>query len=1062
MNGIVSFWARNSVAANLLMLVMLVSGIIGFNSLEEEIWPSGTYNGAYISIAWPGASPQDVEDQLVVRLEEAMVGLDGLERITGRAREGSGSINLEAKESVDMNQFMEEVKQRVDSINNLPQSAYPPQISRWRDNQQYMGIAVHGPVDQLTMKRTVERIRDEIARLPGGELAIVWGVLDEEVSIEVSEDTLRRYDLTFDEVARAIRTSSINVSGGSIRTPTGQVNLGTRARADNAEEFGNIIVRQTVGGGTIRLSDIATIKDGFVDYPLSATFNGDTTAFVMINQPDEMHVRDYFKALDGYIDEFNARGNEPVKIDLLFSQSDFYERLWGTITSSAFLGACLVLVVLLLFLRPTVAFWVTAGVITAFAGGFAVLPYLGVSMNLLTLFAILLVVGVLVDDAIVVGENIHREVEAGRSSGTDAAIIGTQLVIKPVIFGVVTTMIMFAPWALVEGEARQFTQQITFVVVAALAFSLIESLLILPAHLGHMKPQKFDGAMGGFFRFQRRIADSLLWFASNVFKPVLEFCVRMRYATVAFFIVLFYWAMTLTGSGIVPFRFMPEIEADMVQVSIEMPEGSPFSRTLAVKQQLEDGIVAARAEMKQRYPGVEGEFITDASVVANDTRINAWIGAMPPENRPQGLSTKEISNVLRDAVGPIPDAEEVNFAFTFNDNQSGINFALNHPDLEVLRAAAEDVKAQLATYEATYDIGDNLSAVAPEVRMNLKPGAESLGLNLATVANQVRQAYYGEEVQRLPRDGEDVRVMLRYPESVRRDIDSLRDMRVRAPDGSAIPLEQVAQIDFAPGVSSILRRERTRSVMVRSELNGDVRRDIMMDMEQNFWPQFEQKYPGVTRGAVGGAQGEQEFAMNLMWLNIGAFCVMYVLLAIAFKSYGQPILLMMAIPFAFAGATFGHLLFGVPMAMFSLFGIGAAAGVVINDNLVLLDSVNRRREEGAGAMQAIVDSAVSRFRPILLTSVTTFVGILPMIAERSIDAQFLKPMVVSLGCAVGFALFVSLLFVPALYLVGVEIKRFFAWAMKGRPYRHIGESYTGDVTLDEEALGPGARPQHAE
>ncbi len=1062
MNGLVAFWARNSVAANLLMVLAFVGGWIGFQSLEREIWPSGTYNGASVSIVWPGASPQDVEDQLVVRMEEAMVGIDGLERITATAREGVGYVNLEAKESTDINVFMEEVKQRTDSINNLPPSSYPPQVQRWKDQQQFMGISVHGPVDRLTMKRLVEEIRDEVARLPGGELAEAWGVLDEEISIEMTEETLRRYDLTFDEVANAIRASSINVSGARVRTATGEMQIETRSRADDSQTFGNIIIRQTVDGGTIRLRDIATVVDGFVDVDLAATFNGDTTAFVMVNQPEEMYVSRYSKALNDYIAEFNARPNQPVKLDLLFTQADFFERLWGTITGSAFLGACLVLVILLLFLRPIVALWVTVGVITAFAGGFALLPFFGVSLNLLTLFAILLVIGVLVDDAIVVGENIHREVENGERDGVDAAIVGTQLVLKPVIFGVITTMIMFAPWALVEGEARQFTQQITFVVVAALGFSLIESLFILPAHLAHMKPQKFGGRTGGFMKFQRAVADSLLWFAANIFKPALEFAVRMRYATVAFFFVLFWWAITLMGSGIVPFRFMPQIENDLIMVTIDMPDGSPFARSLAVRDQLQDGVDKAREEMRQRYPGYEEDFIQNVSIVAQPGRLQAWIGLMQPEDRPRDVTTKSMTAVLRDAVGPVPDAEEVNFEFTFNDDQSGISFALNDNDLELLRLAAEDVKAQLATYEATFDIGDNLSAVAPTIRMSLKPGAESLGLNLAMVSNQVRQAYYGEEVQRLPREGEDVKVMLRYPEEVRRSIDSLRDMRIRTPSGQAVPLEQVAQIEFAPGVSSIQRRERIRSVRVFSELNGDVRADIMKDMDASFWPKFEEKFPTVQRGAVGGAQGEQEFMQELVMLNIGAMVLMYVLLAIAFKSYFQPALLMMAIPFAFAGAVFGHLMFGVPMAMFSLFGIGAAAGVVINDNLVLLDMVNRRRNEGAGAVQAIIDAAVSRFRPILLTSVTTFVGILPMIAERSMDAQFLKPMVVALGTAVAFALFVSLFFVPALYLVGAEIARFFRWAWKGQPIRPIGESYTGTANLDDEALGPHHRPTPAE
>ncbi|WP_300375806.1 efflux RND transporter permease subunit [Henriciella sp.] len=1071
MNGLVAWWARNSIAANLLMIVAFVGGAFGFLSLEKEAFPAADFNGASVSIAWPGASPQDVEEQIVVRLEEVVADIDGLKRMTGTAREGVGYVNLETNLDVDVDEFVDEVKRRVDTISNLPQSSFPPQVTRWRANNTYMGLALHGNVDRQTLKYYADEVRDEIALIEGGELAQVQGTLDEEVSIEVSEEALRRYNLTFAEVANAVRSSSLNSSGGTVRTDTGTVALQARQLADTREEFGNIVVRETLDGGTIRIRDVAEVVDGFVDAEMDATFDGEPTAFIMVRQPEVMDIVAYSDAIQDYMERANS-GNGPdalpqgIRLDLLFDDSEVYKGRMNTISSAATQGMILVLIILILFLRPVVAFWVTIGIGTAFAGGMLILPLFGVSLNFLSLFAVLLVIGVVVDDAIIVGENIHKEVESGRRKGLDAATIGTQLMLKPVMFGVITTMIMFAPWMFLPGPERQFTQQISFVVIAALTFSLIESMLILPAHLSHMGPQRFDGPAGKLLKLQQTIADSLLTFAHRIYKPVLEMAVKYRYVTLAVFTSTFVWAVMLLTTGILPMRVMPDIEGDLIRVEVDLPDGSPQSRSLDVRDQLRFAVEDAREVLADRYPDLDESLIASISIVASEGEVQSWIGLMPAEDRPTGVSTKMITDEVRTAFGDVPDAEEVNFSYTINDSDNSIRFAINHDDLDLLRQAAEEVKAQLATYEQTYDIGDNLSSAAEEVRIDLKPGATTMGITLSDITSQVRAAYYGIEAQRLPRDGEDVRVMVRYPEKDRRSLDSLQDLRIRTPDGRAIPLTQVAELSFEPGINRILRRERMRSVTVFADLVGDGTRGIITaDMEQNFWPEFAKKYPQVTRGAVGEAESEQEFFQDIVRLYVIAFVLMYILLAIAFQSYSQPILLMMAIPFGFAGAAFGHVAFGVPMALFSMFGIGAAAGVVINDNLVLVDYINRRRAEGAGALQAIVDAGVSRFRPVLLTSVTTFVGILPMIAQKSVQAQFLKPMVVSLGSAVAFALFVSLLMVPALYAVGCEVGRIFRWTWGGLPYRRIGESYEGDVHIDEEELigtSRGARPQPAE
>jgi multidrug efflux pump subunit AcrB len=1008
-------------------------------------------------MAWPGASPQDIEEQIVTRIEEAVADLDGVKRITSTSTEGSGWVNIEGQNDIDMMQFLDEVKLRIDQINNLPQAAFQPQVQRWENRGQFMGLAVHGKVDGRELKRLGDRVRDDIAQLPGGELAELQGTLDEQVNIEVTEESLRRFGLSFGDVANAIRQSSLNSSGGRIESSTGDVSITTRQLADTKDQFNKIIIRQTTEQGTVRVEDVADVIDGFVSDKFSALYGGEPTAFVMIPAPDKMDVVKYTKGFRDYVERANDPKNgilpQGVKIDILWDDSEAFNDRMDLIMSSAMQGAVLVMIVLLLFLRPTVALWVTVGIMTAFGGGILILPYLGVSWNILSTFAVLLVIGVIVDDAIVVGENIHKEVESGRREGLDAAIVGTQMVLKPIIFGVLTTIIAFLPWAFLSGPERQFTQQITFVVVAALSFSIIECMLILPAHLAHMKKQSFDGASGAFMKIQRRIADSLLWFANYIYKPALEFALHYRYATTAFFFCLFYLAFSLSSLKFVPFQFMPEIEADLIQVQIEMPDGTPYERLIQVRDQLQAGIEKSEEQTKREHPEIKDGLIRDASVIAYGTNVRAFVGLAAPEDRPDTIRSKDLAEILRDNVGEIQDAEEINFAFTFNDSDTGVRFALSNQNLDHLRDAADVVKAQLATYSSVYDIGDNLSSAAEEIRISMKPGAETLGVTLADVSRQLRQAYYGEEVQRLPREGEDVRVMVRLPESARENLDSLNSLRVRTTDGREIPVTQVADFSYAPGINRIQRRDRMRSVYVFAEVKGEGGRgEIMSDMEENFWPDFQKRFPDIKRGEAGGFEEENQFMSEIGRLTLMAIGAMYILLAIAFRSYAQPILLMMALPFAYAGALFGLWLWDTPMALFSFFGIAAAAGVVINDNLVLIDYVNKRRDEGAGAVQALVDAGVSRFRPILLTSLTTMVGILPLLSQRSVQAQFLKPMLVALGSAVGFALFISLFLVPALYVIGAEIKRVFAWTWGGQPFRHIGDGYTGHVTIDEEEL----------
>ncbi len=1047
--GILAWWAKNSVAANLLMIIALIGGVVGFASMQRENNPAAVFPGASINVSWPGASPQEVEEQIIVRIEEALSDLDGVDELTAAAREGSGSVWVSGLPTMDASEFVNEIKLRVDGINNLPRDAFRPQVNRWQNSDQIAGFALHGEIPRRDLQRIAREIRNEIAStIPDVSLVDMMGVLSEEVSIEVSEEAMRRYGVSFSDISRAISTASMNTSAGSVRSDVGDVRITARELADTAQDFESIIIRQTPGGGVVRVGDVATVSDGLSDFNLNATFNGEQMVIIAIRSTGNSDIIDVSNALKAYAAEKNQELPSTVQLSEWWDGADQFNSQLTVIGSSALIGLALVLGILVLFLRPIVAFWVTIGIATAFAGAFMVLPLIGVTLNFLSLFAFLIVIGVVVDDAIIVGENIHARVERGEQ-GLTAAVVGAQMVAKPVIFAVITTMMAFAPWMLLTGPTVQFTAQISLVVVAALAFSLIEALLILPAHLSHIKPQKPHGIFGPFVRFQAMLANSLVAFARHVYAPILTFAIKQRYMTFLAFIGMFVIAIVLMSTGRVGFSFMPQIESDLIRVNIQLAEGTPWSRTEDIRSRLDEAELQVQEEYREEFPG-EIDMISSRSTLATDGSVRAWINIAPPEIRPGRTPTADVAQRIRDALGPIPDAEEIRFDATINDNGPAIQFAINHPDLDVLRAASAELREYLATYETAYDIVDNLQSSADELQLTLRPDAQALGLTLADVTRQVRQAFYGEEVQRLPRGGEDVRVMVRYPREARNSLDAVNNVRIRTADGREVPLASVAEASFAPGINRINRRERQRTVRVSAELSDrDAAQTIREDLEENFFPEWRERYPGISTGAIGEAQGQQEFMEEIMGLQLIMFGLMYVLLAVAFRSYFEPIVIMTAIPFAFAGAVFGHALLGVNLALFSFFGMGAAAGIVINDNLVLVDFVNRLRERGVGAMQALVDAGVQRFRPILLTTVTTFIGVLPMIAERSTSAQFLKPMVISLGFAVVFALFLTLLLVPSLYAIGVDFRRLIISLWTGKWQPMIGSTYSGHESGDE-------------
>jgi multidrug efflux pump subunit AcrB len=1038
MYRLIEWWARNTVAANLAMIGIFVAGIIGFMSMEREMDPQVRFPGLQIDITWPGATPQEVEDQIVSRIEESLRDMDAIEWVRSTASEGHAEIGVLAESQVDFPTFMNEVKVRMDGITTFPRDIEEPRVTQWVNRNEFMRVAVHGDLGERELKRLAEQLRREAAQLTAVTVVELFGVRQEEVTIEVSEEALRRYNLSFSELAEAIRANSINQSSGAVRTEVGTYQLKVRNLADTEAEFANIIVRQTPEGGTIRVGDVANVVDGFEDEPILATLNGEPAVLLQIMTTEVMDIVTASDSVRAWIADRQDSLPAGAKLTLWTDNAEDFKGRMATIGKSAFMGLLLVMFVLLLTLRPIVAFWVAAGIATAYAGAFVLLPSVDVSLNMLSTFAFLLVLGIVVDDAIVVGEGIHTKGHEF-DDPVQAAVEGTMLVAKPVIFGVVTTIIAFLPWIFLDNSTSEFTRHITWVVILALGFSLFESLFILPAHLSKMKPRNYD-KVGHFSHFQMKISNGISNFARNRYRGMGEWAVKHRYLTLAVFIFVTMVGFALFGTGYVKKSFMPDIESDQIIIDVIMPEGAPYSRALEVLAQMQAAQRELEDEVEARTGG-QGELIENWYTRSRRDSVIAIVKLAPPEVR--DMSAKDAAVRLRELMGDVPDAKEVSVQHTLNDNDPDFELSIRHPDLEILRTATQDLENQLRTYEALYDVRNNLEGASEEIRLTLKPGTTKLGLNLAEVNRQVRQAYFGEEVQRLPRGGQDVKVKVRYPTESRRSIESLKDFRVRMPDGRAVPLLSVADLEYAPGIKRIQRWNGNRAARVSADLKDTVRDDIMDDLEENFFPEWEQRYPGIQRGAVGQAEGEARFIKEVTGKYMIALFVMYAMLAVAFRSYAQPILIMVAIPFAFVGAIFGHLLMNETVAIFSYFGIAAAAGVVVNDNLVLMDYCNRLRNGGMDPYKAVVTAGVERFRPILLTTLTTIVGLTPMMLERSIQAAFLKPVVISLAFGVAIAFFVTLFLVPSMYTIGLDISHGTA-RLRGRVLGWFGRPASGE------------------
>ncbi|MEM7010893.1 MAG: efflux RND transporter permease subunit [Verrucomicrobiota bacterium] len=1117
----IAWFTKNTVAANLLMFTLVMLGVWSATTqLTLEVFPNGEVDTVNIAVPFRGNSPEEVEEGIVLKIEEVIQDLTSIDEIRSTASESSGNVSAKIKDGYDTRAALDDIKARVDAIVTFPAEAEKPTVYLAEVVDSVVKVIISGDLEEEELRALVDEVHEDILnitatstltfsdkkwgkwipldRVPllGGLIregtrktqkitsAGVIGVRPYEIAIEVSEKTLLRYDLTLDEVANAVRAQSIDLSGGVIKSDGGDILLRTKSRAYDGDDFKEIVVRSNPDGTRVTLGDLATVDDGFEEAQIKARFNGKPCVLINVNRIGNQDAILISEAVKAYCAEKQATLPSGVEITAWRDRSKIVEGRLGTLLQSAGLAFILVFTILALFLRISLAGWVVLGIPVAFAGALICMPALGTTINISSLFGFILVLGIVVDDAIVTGENIYEHLKKNKDS-VQAAIDGTHEVTRPVIFGVLTTVVAFLPIFLMPGGRGDMFKPIPFVVIPVLLFSLVESKLILPAHLKHVRNVSKEPSKWNLIsRAQRAVASAMEWFVQRAYQPFLEFCLANRWVTVSVFVAVLIFSIGWYETGRIQRVTFPRIPSEYVSMGLSMPSGTPYSVTEAHIKRMEEAALTLQDKYRNLEEFRKGDiYIPKGASVINhvfsaaggrglassggprgrsiasgqshvgelsfeivDPRIKQYMKIQTPDGVVPGdkIDSRRLSMEMRMMIGQIPGAEELNVRAEIGRSSDPVDIRIYGQDPAQLSAAAKEIKERLEEFEGLFDISANIDDGKEEIRLRVRPEAELLGIDSSNLARQTRGAFYGFEAQRIQRGRDDIRVMVRFPKEERSSVGALSNMRIRTQEGSRIPFGNIAEFEYGRSAASIRRTDRNRTVNVIADADKE-RIDLQglkEDIEEMV-PEVVAKYAGVNYSMEGEAREQREANAALQIGLIFALFVIYSLLAIPFRSFLQPIMVMIVIPFGAAGAMWGHVVVEhlktwvghpvpqTPLSMMSAFGMLALCGVVVNDSLVLVDWINRKRKEGKlTVFEAARTGGAARFRPIVLTSLTTFAGLAPLIFDRSTQAQFLIPMAVSLGFGILFATLVTLVLIPVNYLILEDIKRFARWFAK--------------------------------
>ena len=1068
--GPIAWMARNSVASNLLMIVLIVGGLLVGRSIKQEVFPEFEMDMVSITVPYPGASPAEVEQGLILAVEEAVRGLDGIKRITATARESSASVVVELLLDADRDKAAADIKAAIDRITSFPADSERPVVSLVTNRREVVSLVVYGDLDEHSRRRHAETVRTDLLQHDKITQVELSGMRAPEIGVEVPQAVLRAHGLTLEQIAGAVRRSAIELPAGGVKTSSGEVLLRTDERRNEGQEFADIQVISMADGTRVRLGDIAKITEDFVDTDQYAFFNGKPAGMVKVYRIGDQTPIDVSDAVREYIDQKQGQLPDGVQIAIWNDSAEIYRARMDLLMRNARLGLILVLGVLGLFLNMRLAFWVTMGIPISFMGSLLLMPSMNVTINMVSLFAFIVTLGMVVDDAIVVGEEVFDRRRKGMPP-MEAAITGARAMAMPVTFAILTTLAAFSPLFFVPGFMGKIFGVIPAIVVSVLLISLVESLFVLPAHLAHMKERPAGrGPFAWIGRQQERFSLLVERFMEEIHKPMLRVILRWRYLAIGVGLAMLIATIGWIAGGRMAFTFMPQVDSDIVSANAVLPYGSPVAETEAVQKLL----VAAAREVLARHDGdkiLRGLYTEVGSLPAGRGPRHGGAGGggghltgvrvflVGSENR--DVTATEFAREWREAAGDIVGLESLTFRYSTGPSAGDpIDVELSHPDMATLELAAADLAEQLRTFAGVKDIDDGFAVGKPQLSFSIRPAAGSMGMRAMDLGRQVRNAFYGVEALRQQRGRDEIRVMVRLPLAERGSEHDIESLMLRAPNGGEMPLHEAAEVRRGSSYTEILRYDGRRTVNVTADIVPAVTSadKVLNSLRDKALPQLKASYPGL-HFAFGGERRER--VESLQHLGRGymiAIILIFALLAIPFRSYLQPLVVMSAIPFGIVGAVIGHIIMGFDLSVISMMGIVALSGVVVNDSLVMVDAANRRRREGHPPFEAMLWAGVRRFRPIILTSLTTFFGLAPMIFEPSVQARFLIPMAISLGFGIIFSTFIILGLVPCFYMVIEDVRGLFSGDVSAQPVEPAGRE---GAPVPPASAGGGA-PGHSE
>ncbi len=1026
----IEWFARNPVAANLLMITIVIVGLFSASrSIPLEVFPSFEVEAVSISTVYRGATPRSIEDGITKRIEESIYTIEGVDEINSRSSEGLSVVTAQVADGYEKREILNDIKLKVDALSTLPGTAEKPVVALSTFNPGVIQVAVVGDVNEKVLRITADRVRDDLLSNSNLTLVELIGVPNYEISVEIQPKTLDDFNLSLQDVSQAIRRSSVDISAGNVKTRDGDILVRADGQAYKQQDFAAIPVITDIGSDPVLLGDIAIIRDGFEDQPLITNFNGKPAILIDVARTGKQSSIEIASIVRDYIETKNLQLSNGVSLSYWDDDSKILKGRLNTLLSSGLYGGLLVLLILSLFLRPAIAFWVFLGVPVSFMGAFIFMPFVGGTFNMISLFAFITVLGIVVDDAIVTGENIYSKMRDGMEP-VEASIIGTKEIAIPVTFGILTTVVAFLPMSDLGANRTGFlAAQIPMVVIPVLLFSLIESKLVLPSHLSHIKPRKEAAKSAWLSRMQMAVSRGFEDSVIRFYKPFLARCLSNRAIAIAALLATSAIIMAWASTGHLKFTFFPRVESEEIQFTLTMPDTTGFETTRAHIKTIADHVHTLQEKYRDPETGISVIRHTYSTVGSSGATIKPSVGVVRaeligPEERHIDIKASEIAREVRTLVGDIPGAEQLSVRAELGRGGEPINVELNGGEPAKMQAIADKVREQLLRYPEVFDIQDNYSGGKEELNIELKPRAHALGLSLADIANQVRGSIFGFEAQRLQRGREEVRVMVRLPEEHRSSVDDLSRLSILVGrNNEAIPLSDLATITPVSSPTTLYRLNRKGILNITADVDKELA-DVpaILSEIRAFLNQQTQSDPSISFTFKGEAEEQSESNEGLQSGSLLVLIAIYALLAIPFKSYLQPFIVMSVIPFSLVGAVLGHIITGYDLSVLSIVGMMALLGVVVNDSLVLVDYINKQREKGIEVYQAVLNSGAARFRPVMLTSITTFAGLTPLLLDDSTQSQFLKQMAISLGFGIVFATVITLIIVPINYYLGYQIK----------------------------------------